>query len=387
MIQFISVSKLYPNNYLALDSISFEINEGEFLFLIGPSGSGKTTIIRHLIREEKPTEGRIYFDDEEITNYKRRQIYELRRKIGVVFQDYKLVPDKTAFENVSFAMEAAGKSTRDIKETVPYVLDIVGLSNKSDAFPNQLSGGEKQRVAIARAISNNPKLLIADEPTGNLDPDSAWDIVQILSKINNWGTTVLMATHGSGIVDNLGKRVITLENGRITRDAIKGKYKDHAEIETIKKIAESEQEGAIEHKDNTDKEDPINDNAEAAETIEIKQEKKKPTKKKKQSVDPEPAISLTQRQKKKSKNEEFETKIQQKIDRTEKEKKVTVDTDIKDVGFNPKLISILKAFGYDDIRSLQEAGYKKLSRIDELSPKDLKQINSVLNLIKDGISN
>lgn len=411
MIQFISVSKLYPNNFLALDNISFDINEGEFVFLIGPSGSGKTTIIRHLIREERPTEGRIYFDDNDITRFRRGKVYELRRKIGVIFQDFKLIPDKNAYENVAFAMEAAGKSTRDIKETVPYVLDIVGLSGRSEAFPEQLSGGEKQRVAIARAISNNPKLLIADEPTGNLDPDAAWDIVQILTKINNWGTTVLMSTHGSDIVDSLGKRVITLENGRVKRDAMKGKYKDDAKIEIIKTTEKPEIEKLelkIEKPDKDSKELEVitkeeekNDEGETVvisdELVSIdenekKEPEKKPIKEEKPKVDKknkisEPSISLTQRQKKVSKNEEFEAKIQQKIEKKEDKKKtVNEDTDIKEVGFSPKLISILKAFGYDDLKSLKEAGYKKLSRIDELSSKDLKQINSLLKSIEDGTS-
>ncbi|MCA9377278.1 cell division ATP-binding protein FtsE, partial [Candidatus Dojkabacteria bacterium] len=231
MIQFHQVTKQYPGNEFSLGEVDFNIDEGEFVFLIGPSGSGKTTLIRMLIREEKPSEGKIFFDDRDITNLSRRNVYKLRRQIGVIFQDYKLLPDKNAYENVAFAMEAAGRSNRDIQETVPYVLDIVGLSHRADAFPEQLSGGEKQRIAIARAVSNNPRLLIADEPTGNLDPASAWDIVQILSKINNWGTTVIMSTHGTDIVNTLNKRVIQMESGKVVRDDNKGMYEITAKFE------------------------------------------------------------------------------------------------------------------------------------------------------------
>ena len=221
------------------------INEGEFVFLIGPSGSGKTTLIELLIRDQKPSEGKIYLNDYDITNLSRNRIYKLRRQIGVIFQDYKLIEDKTAYENVAFAMEAAGKKPKEIKEAVPYVLDVVGLSNRMKAFPVQLSGGEQQRVAIARAIANNPKILIADEPTGNLDPASAWDIVQVLAKINNWGTTVIMSTHGTDIVNTLNKRVIQMENGNIVRDDNEGQYefsteKEEGELKEIMEEVHSE---------------------------------------------------------------------------------------------------------------------------------------------------
>ena len=224
MVHFNHVSKIYDNKIAAVSDVEFKIEKGEYVFLIGPSGSGKTTIIKMLIRDEVPSDGKIFFNDADITKISRQKVYKLRREIGVIFQDFKLVQDKTAFENVAFAMEAAGKSDKDIKETVPYVLDIVGLSNRMNAFPRQLSGGEQQRVAIARAISNNPKILIADEPTGNLDPASAWDIVQVLSKINNWGTTVIMSTHGTDIVNSLNKRVVQMDGGRVIRDDNKGQY-------------------------------------------------------------------------------------------------------------------------------------------------------------------
>lgn len=238
MVQFINVSRIYDNRIAAIDDLNFSIADGEFVFLIGPSGSGKTTVIKMLIRDEVPSEGKIYFDDLDITKINRQQVYKIRREIGVIFQDYKLVQDKTAYENVAFAMEAAGKRNKEIKETVPYVLDIVGLSNRMNAFPRQLSGGEQQRVAIARAIANNPKILIADEPTGNLDPASAWDIVQILSKINNWGTTVIMSTHGTDIVNSLNKRVIQMDRGRVIRDDNKGQYEmEDAKTVKIKKTS------------------------------------------------------------------------------------------------------------------------------------------------------
>jgi cell division transport system ATP-binding protein len=224
MIQFQNVLKSYKFNDFKLGELTFKIDPGEFVFLIGPSGSGKTTVIKLLTREEHPTSGKIYFDDFDITRLSQSSTYKLRRQIGVIFQDYKLIPDKNVYENVAFAMEVAGRSNREIKETVPYLLDIVGLSHRSTAFPNYLSGGEKQRVAIARAVANNPKILIADEPTGNLDPGAAWDIVQILSKINNWGTTVIMSTHGSDIVNTLNKRVIQMHGGKIIRDDSRGGY-------------------------------------------------------------------------------------------------------------------------------------------------------------------
>ncbi len=244
MIQFLNVSKVYKTNsesIVALEDVSFEISEGEFVFLVGPSGSGKTSILRQIIREEMPSAGKIYFKDSDVTSLNRRGIYMLRRQIGIIFQDYKLIENKNAYENVAFAMEAAGQSKKEITETVPYVLDIVNLADRKNAFPRELSGGEKQRVAIARAIANNPALLIADEPTGNLDPESAWDIVQILSKVNGWGTTVIMSTHGTEIVNSLQKRVLRLENGKLVRDDKKGSYEELDEY-SLKVIAQMEGE-------------------------------------------------------------------------------------------------------------------------------------------------
>lgn len=377
---------------MALDDISFDINEGEFVFLVGPSGSGKTTIIKHLIREEKPTQGRVYFDDDDVTKYKRGQVYSLRRKIGVIFQDYKLIEEKDAYENVAFAMEAAGHNDKDIKETVPYVLEIVGLGKRMSAFPEQLSGGEKQRVAIARAIANNPKLLIADEPTGNLDPEAAWDIVQILTKINNWGTTVLMCTHGSGFVDALGKRVIRLEKGKITKDAIKGKYSDDdLSIEKkkfekmTKKKEKKKQDKKKSHqkKQEKDKKDDkdISKIQKSDKVEDDENDDKKPKTKKK----PQPKLTLTSRQKPEPEKQSFEERAVSKFEKKEAKKKksevLSEKSDIKDSNFNPKLISILKAYGYDTIKSLKEAGIKKISRIDELSTRDINSIQKLLDKV------
>lgn len=226
MILFNNVTKEYKNHKVtrALDNVSFEIKEGEFVFIVGPSGSGKSTIVRMLIREEVPTFGKIFFNDIEITKLKRKGLPILRREIGVVFQDYKLLPHKTVGENVDFILEVAGKKRQEISQITTSILDLVGLTDQINNFPNQLSGGEMQRVAIARALANDPQVLIADEPTGNLDPENAWDVTQLLNKINGWGTTVIMATHEKVVVDSMKRRVIELENGRIVRDEGKGNY-------------------------------------------------------------------------------------------------------------------------------------------------------------------
>ena len=221
MLTFENISKKYVNK-IALEDISFHIDEGEFVFLVGHSGAGKSTIIKLLIKEENATEGNIYFAGYDIEKLNSKALPLLRRQIGVVFQDFKLLPRKTAFENVAFSMEVADFSNREIKKNTDYILDLVGLSSKSKLFPYQLSGGEKQRVAIARAMVNNPHILVADEPTGNLDPAASWDIIQLLNKINNWGTTVLMATHASEVVNSLQKRVIAVDQGRIVRDSLGG---------------------------------------------------------------------------------------------------------------------------------------------------------------------
>lgn len=224
MLYFDRVSKEYENGAKVLDTISLTINKGELVSIVGHSGAGKTTLIKMLLAEEAPTEGVVSFNSDNIHALRGREITSYRRKVGVVFQDFRLIPNKTAYENVAFAMEAAGRHDDEIEEDVPHVLDLVDLKDKMHHFPHQLSGGEQQRVAIARAIINRPEIIIADEPTGNLDPLNTYDIVQILKKINDLGTTVILTTHNKGIVDNLGRRVITMENGKVTRDQKSGKF-------------------------------------------------------------------------------------------------------------------------------------------------------------------
>ena len=225
MIVLDRVSKLYDNKTTALNRISLKVDPKEFVIIIGKSGAGKTTLLRLLTREEKQTAGKIVVGGIDYDKLKDRNIPLLRRKIGVVFQDFKLLPNKTVFENVAFALEMVGQSSHEIKKTVPRVLDIVGLKEKAKQMPAQLFGGERQRVAIARAIVRQPKILIADEPTGNLDPKHAWDIIKILEKINRYGTTVLLTTHNQEIVNKLKRRVVTIKGGQIVSDNAHSGYK------------------------------------------------------------------------------------------------------------------------------------------------------------------
>jgi cell division transport system ATP-binding protein len=204
--------------------VSFTVKPKEFISIVGHSGAGKTTLLKMILVEERPSSGSLFFDSVNIHTLKRNKLHKYRRKIGAIFQDFRLLPDKTAFENIAFAMEMAGKSDSEIAADVPYVLEMVDLGDKMWNFPRELSGGEKQRVAIARAIVNQPDVVIADEPTGNLDPINTYEIVQILKKINDLGTTVLLTTHNKGVIDSLGKRVITMEKGRVIRDDPTGKY-------------------------------------------------------------------------------------------------------------------------------------------------------------------
>jgi cell division transport system ATP-binding protein len=224
MIYFNGVKKQYPKSTLALEDITLSINAGEFVSIVGHSGAGKTTLIKLILAEESPTEGTVFFESLDVNRLKNRQLTELRRRIGTVFQDFKLLGNKTAYENISFAMEASGKTDEEIAADVPHVLDLVGLLDKREHFPGQLSGGEKQRLAIARAIINQPEVIIADEPTGNLDPINTHEIVQILKKINDLGTTIILTTHNRSVIDSIGKRVITLEKGKVIRDDKDGKY-------------------------------------------------------------------------------------------------------------------------------------------------------------------
>lgn len=231
MIKFVNISKEYKNGVTALYDINVEINKGEFVFLVGSSGAGKSTLIKILLKEEGISRGRLYLNGMDITRVPNRRIPYIRRQVGVVFQDFRLLPNKTVYENVAFAMEIVGARPRDIRRRVPIILSMVDLSKKANSFPDQLSGGEQQRVSIARAIINNPPVLIADEPTGNLDPETAWEIMKVLTDINNRGTTVVMATHARDIVNLMKKRVVALEDGRLIRDEQKGGYS--VEIPTI----------------------------------------------------------------------------------------------------------------------------------------------------------
>lgn len=223
MIQFKEISKHY-GSFPALDGVSFEIGQSEFASIVGSSGAGKSTLIKLLIREEEPTAGEVWINDVNILTLGTNDLPLLRRKIGTIFQDFKLLPDRTIFENVAFALEAAGASEERIQEDVPQVLKIVGLQEKMQHFPAQLSGGEQQRAATARALIHRPDIIVADEPTGNLDPLNTWEIVRLLLKINEMGTTVVFASHNKEIINALKKRVITLKDGKLIRDEVEGRY-------------------------------------------------------------------------------------------------------------------------------------------------------------------
>ncbi|WP_317368551.1 cell division ATP-binding protein FtsE [uncultured Tyzzerella sp.] len=218
MISVDKVTKIYDNGSVAINNVSLNIRKGEFVFVIGSSGSGKSTFMKMLLKEVEPTEGKIVIDGININNIKRKEIPFLRRKIGVVFQDFRLLPSKTVFENIAFALQVTETSPKAIRRNVPAILAMVGLTHKAKAYPNELSGGEQQRVALARAIINKPPILLADEPTGNLDPETAWEIMELLKEINARGTTVVIATHAKDIVDEMKKRVITLQKGIILSD-------------------------------------------------------------------------------------------------------------------------------------------------------------------------
>jgi len=227
MIEFRNVKKIYTSgamSTIALDDVSFLIEEKEFVSFVGHSGAGKSTILKLIYAEEKPTSGEVFFNGENIAEIKPKDLPFHRRRIGTVFQDFKLLLKKTIFENVAFALEVSGYPNSEIQRSVPQILEIVGLAGKAESYPDEVSGGEKQRVAIARALVHRPELIIADEPTGNLDPISAWGIIQLLLKINELGTTVILATHDKEVVNNVKKRVITLDQGRIIRDHSKGRY-------------------------------------------------------------------------------------------------------------------------------------------------------------------
>ena len=224
MIVLHDVCKTYPSGAEALRHVDLQIPERDFVFLVGPSGAGKSTFIRLLIREELPTSGRVFIDGQDLARLRRRDIPHLRRKVSVIFQDFKLLPHKTVFENVAFALEVSGATRAEVQERVPETLDLVGLADKADRYPHLLSGGEQQRVAIARALVRQPSILVADEPTGNLDPDTAAQTVQLLVRVNALGTTIVFATHNSELVNTMRRRVVALENGRVVRDQANAGY-------------------------------------------------------------------------------------------------------------------------------------------------------------------
>ena len=224
MIYFNNVFKVYNKDLAALNDVTLTVVAGEFVSIVGHSGAGKTTLAKMILADEHPSSGTVFFESVDVHKLKSNDLTKLRRRIGIVFQDFKLLPNKTAYENIAFAMEVAGKTDEEIKSDVPHVLELVDLANRVFHFPHQMSGGEQQRLAISRAIINQPDLIIADEPTGNLDPVNAHEVIQILKKINDIGTTVILTTHNRGVIDSVGKRVITLEKGKIVRDDKNGKY-------------------------------------------------------------------------------------------------------------------------------------------------------------------
>lgn len=224
MIQLYNLSKTYPNGVVALSEVDLHIAKGDFVFLVGPSGAGKSSLMKLVIRQELPTSGQILVGGRNVSRLRSHEVPYLRRRVGVIFQDFKLLPDKTVCENVAFALEVTEASPEEVKRRVPAVLELVGLSDKAEVYPHELSGGQQQRVSTARAIVNNPLVLLADEPTGNLDPETSWGIMDLLEEINRRGTTIVMATHNKDIVNRMRKRVVAIEKGKIVRDEERGAY-------------------------------------------------------------------------------------------------------------------------------------------------------------------
>ncbi|MBN2015555.1 cell division ATP-binding protein FtsE [Candidatus Dojkabacteria bacterium] len=368
MIEFKNVSKIYTG-ITALDHINLEITEGEFVFLVGPSGSGKTTIIKLLIKEEEPTEGNVFFYETDITKLTGAKVSQLRQEIGVVFQDFKLLPNKNLYENIAFALEVSGKKLADIEETVPYVLELVDLSHRANAFPHEISGGEKQKIAIARAVSNNPKVLIADEPTGNLDPDSSWEIINLLSKINDWGTTVIMATHGSEIVDRLGKRVIQLDHGKVMSDNISGSY-------PAKKTSSRPQKEPGTHKSKvkSTKEDKI-------QPLEKVVKKPKPRPHKEAIEEKEFEITFTTKPstfRTKPKTRKSKTVIKNTKKRTPTKRKGKDVVDLHSLDIPSSIQEQLIKAGYTSINELQKDSLQKLKKIKNLKNDEVKKVKKAL---------
>lgn len=224
ILKFENVSKIYPGDFVALEDINLAIEEGEFLSIVGHSGSGKSTLLKLIYAEEQPTNGHVYFKERTISSINPKHLPYFRRNIGTVFQDFKLLPQKTAFENVAYALEVSSETQEEINELVPEILEIVGMADKANKYPRQLSGGEQQKICLARALVRKPLVIVADEPTGNLDPVSTWEIIQLLLKINSMGTTIILATHNKDIVDKLNRRVVALDRGKVASDHLKGRY-------------------------------------------------------------------------------------------------------------------------------------------------------------------
>jgi cell division transport system ATP-binding protein len=233
VVEFIDVTKQYANGTVALRNVNFKIDKGEFVFIVGSSGSGKSTLIKLILKEENPTEGQVLVNGHDVSNMNRKEVPALRRGLGVVFQDFRLLPNRTVYENVAFAMQITEALPKEIRRQVPMALALVGLSRKANVYPGQLSGGEQQRVALARALVNSPLLLLADEPTGNLDPETSWEIMKLLSEVNHRGTTVIVATHEKNVVDAMRKRVIAIDGGVVIRDQLKGLYEDESKNNKI----------------------------------------------------------------------------------------------------------------------------------------------------------
>lgn len=359
MIKFVSVSKLYKES-AAVKDVTFDIEQGEFALLTGHSGSGKSTLVKMIIREILPTSGKVYVKGDDLTKMKRGHVSKLRQNIGVVFQDFRLLSEKNIYENIAFALEVSGKSDKEIKEIVSYVLEIVGLENKAYAFPHELSGGQQQKVTIARAIANDPEILIADEPTGNLDSDSTWEILNILQKINNWGTTIIMATHGQEIIENLDVRRLILEKGELISDSKNGnatseEFENKVLVKTekhLKKNKKNKKRDSVEHK-----------------AEEIKKEPKK---------DPKIKIGLSKNSKKAEKEIVAEqTSTDTKVEESATSAEVaTKSNTFEDNAIPEAIIKILKDNGYSNMQDL--LNIENIKDIPNLDEKQIQIINESL---------
>lgn len=360
MIQYIGVSKIYKGTP-AVKDVSFSIEEKEFVLLTGPSGSGKTTLLKMLIRDIKPTEGKIIVAEDDITRLRWGKIRDLRRKVGVVFQDFKLLDDKTAYENVAFALEANGKSDREIKDIIPYVLDIVGLKDKMKFFPKELSGGQQQKVAIARAIANDPQILIADEATGNLDEESTWEIYSLLSKINSWGTTILMATHDTEIIKKLNNRILYMKDGELQEDSsnpLIKKDKNEFENKMLDEKIIINQNSFVRGKKIV---------------LEVDQKEENNAEEEKESkVVTKPKIKIGLSSKKKSPDTK-ETETKENIESVQK------SSNFEAYNLSHTVLKLLEANKYKDMQDLLNAGSEKIENIEGISGDQIKEIENAIN--------